>query len=333
MSVEQVHLGRARGARARSWRRSRQWRELLRLRGLDAVLADRAGERADPRRAPRRRARLARRGAGGRGRDRLGVLDRRDAARARRAALGARRRRRAGGPARTRSRRPRRQQRVPSFQLRASASLEAASARADDRGRAATRRDPRRRDGRPHGRVGAQPPELRDVRGHGLPARLAPRRQGREQPRRPRAHRGARAARLARLLRQRVPAHARGLRRARPPAHRPRLPDRRLARRVHRPRQRRRRGPLPTTLVALGRDVRPATTTSRALPSPATARCSAATFFERGLRLLADFSRSLREERTAAPAGVVLSASPEPAAIAGAGRLRGRCRARPRSRR
>ena len=65
---------------------------------------------------------------------------------------------------------------------------------------------------------------------HGLSDRLAARRQGRFGPRPGRPHRGARPARLARLLRERVPAAARVLCRARPrSAH---VPLRRLARRV-----------------------------------------------------------------------------------------------------
>ena len=51
---------------------------------------------------------------------------------------------------------------------------------------------------------------------HGVPARLAARRQGREQPGRERSHRGTRPAPVARLLRERLPVAARVLRRARP---------------------------------------------------------------------------------------------------------------------
>ena len=51
---------------------------------------------------------------------------------------------------------------------------------------------------------------------HRLPAGLAARRQGREQPRALRPHRGARPARAARLLRRHLPGAARGLRGARP---------------------------------------------------------------------------------------------------------------------
>ena len=55
---------------------------------------------------------------------------------------------------------------------------------------------------------------------HGVPARLAARRQGGQQPRAERPDRGARPAPVAGLLRERLPPPARVLRRARPPAHR-----------------------------------------------------------------------------------------------------------------
>ena len=60
---------------------------------------------------------------------------------------------------------------------------------------------------------------------HRLPARLAARRQGGEQPWAARADRGARPARPARLLRRHLPPAPRGLRGARPRRHRSGLPD------------------------------------------------------------------------------------------------------------
>ena len=156
-------------------------------------------------------------------------------------------------------------------------------------------------------------PELpRPLRGHGLRARLAARRQGREQPRRARPHRGARAARLARLLRQRVPADARGLRGARPrrtdPAARSPTGATRFipASEVGAADRRRRVG-------RTGSRASPATSSSRAAGRPAgaaggggvrRARAAAA----RGLRRLG------RTSRSRSPAGVVLSAVAAPAA-------------------
>ena len=116
---------------------------------------------------------------------------------------------------------------------------------------------------------------------------MAARRQGRERPRRARARRGARAARLARLLRQRVPARARGLRRAGPRATDPDCPiaDWRdafvPAGHVGVEDARRR-------VVALAGALRRATSSSPAWPRPVRAAVDA-TIVQRGLRLLLDF--------------------------------------------
>ena len=94
-----------------------------------------------------------------------------------------------------------------------------------------------------------RPEHQRQVPRDGLPARLAPGRQGRLRRGPGRPHRGARAARLDGLLRERLSPDARVLRRARPRSRQ--CPLRRLAGRVLAGAARRRGGPSRATAVAV----------------------------------------------------------------------------------
>ena len=255
------HLGRCTSARMRrsnrSRRRSRSGVRMLSIERLDAVLADRAGGRAGSRPdIPSERGRRSTR------RWRVASLtgsefySPRDAARARRAALRAGRSRGRRGHLRGGRRRRACSTRTCSSCGRPRPCGWSASARCPRSD--APGRDPRRRDGRPDRRVGAQRARAaRSLRDHGLPARLAARRQGREQPRR---RTGASRStgctsgwayydNAFRLMREVYDE----LERERTD---PGCPIAELARRVHPRRPGRSRGALRRGLVALGGDVR-----------------------------------------------------------------------------
>ena len=277
-----------------------QWRELLAAEVWSAYFLTELAIAAGLRRSPHRGLRVAAGGPGRRDRHGRGVLHRRDAARARGAALRGRRRRRAGRPARGGGDGAAPGRRAVGAVRAARARAGRTVAAADHREAPGDRLDGLRiavrspssggGDGRARrglaGEAGLTPPGRQPgLRGHRLRARLAPRRQGRERARRARAHRGARAARLARLLRQRVPADARGLRRADRP-HRARSARSAAgATRSARPGRsgwtRRRRSHWLARFD--GNDLEPG------LAAAPSGPLSIATVVQRGLRLLLDF--------------------------------------------
>ena len=120
---------------------------------------------------------------------------------------------------------------------------------------APSRRHPRRRHGRRGRGLAAERTGMagRLRVDHGLPTWLEARRQGRKQQRAERPDRGARPARVDRLLRERVPAPARVLRRARPAHDGPRRADQDMEGRDLPLPDASARGPPPGRLASLGR--------------------------------------------------------------------------------